>query len=323
MMTTKRHILNATVIAATAAALASCEHKELCYDHVHNAPVNVVFDWTNAPDASPAGMNLYFYPVEGGEPIRFGLSGRDGGRIDIPDGTYDVVAVNTDSETALFRGTDSFASFEIYTREASVLEGLGLMTTSRGPMAAGTEDETVSLAPDLIYNGKLATVEIPYTREPVTITIPVDEAVSNYTFDIINVDNLKYVSSMSASLSGMSGSYLAGQDVCTPGAHTVPFGAAANSETTISGQFYTFGHCPDADKTASGRKHIFVLYVVQSDGKQVYYTFDVTDQVHGAKDPDNVHILIDGLSLPKPIVNGSGMHPSVDGWENEDVDITM
>lgn len=33
--------------------LASCRHKELCYDHPHGMEVNVVFDWSEAPDATP------------------------------------------------------------------------------------------------------------------------------------------------------------------------------------------------------------------------------------------------------------------------------
>lgn len=31
-----------------ALAVASCEHKDLCYDHSHTIDVEVVFDWRNA-----------------------------------------------------------------------------------------------------------------------------------------------------------------------------------------------------------------------------------------------------------------------------------
>ena len=43
----------------------SCEHKELCYYHPHAAKVRVEFDWRDAPQADPAGMCVYFYPIEG------------------------------------------------------------------------------------------------------------------------------------------------------------------------------------------------------------------------------------------------------------------
>lgn len=35
------------------AALISCQHKELCYDHSHVVEVKVNFDWSECPDAAP------------------------------------------------------------------------------------------------------------------------------------------------------------------------------------------------------------------------------------------------------------------------------
>lgn len=36
----------------------ACEHKDLCYDHSHTTQLEVVFDWTEAPDADPATLPL-------------------------------------------------------------------------------------------------------------------------------------------------------------------------------------------------------------------------------------------------------------------------
>lgn len=47
--------------------LTACEHKDLCYDHSHTTQLEVVFDWTEAPDANPATMSLYLYPEDGSE----------------------------------------------------------------------------------------------------------------------------------------------------------------------------------------------------------------------------------------------------------------
>lgn len=47
---------------AAALMLAACQHKELCYDHSHVVSLNVVFDWSEAPDATPASMSLYLFP---------------------------------------------------------------------------------------------------------------------------------------------------------------------------------------------------------------------------------------------------------------------
>ena len=40
----------------------SCEHKDLCYDHSHTTKIQVIFDWKNAPDATPETMRLYLFP---------------------------------------------------------------------------------------------------------------------------------------------------------------------------------------------------------------------------------------------------------------------
>lgn len=65
------------------------------------------------------------------------------------------------------------------------------------------------------------------------------------------------------------------------------------------------------------------IYAVLADESKWYYTYDVTDQIHSAPDQRNVHIVLDGLPLPKPIVNGGGFQPSVDEWQSVDVDIEM
>ena len=49
-----------------ALAVASCEHKDLCYDHSHTIDVEVVFDWRNASEAAPESMSLYLFPTNGG-----------------------------------------------------------------------------------------------------------------------------------------------------------------------------------------------------------------------------------------------------------------
>lgn len=53
--------------------LASCEHKELCYDHSHTVDVRVVLDWKNAVEASPSSMRLYLFPQDGGMSFHTGL----------------------------------------------------------------------------------------------------------------------------------------------------------------------------------------------------------------------------------------------------------
>lgn len=41
------------LIIAALALLSSCIHKELCFQHPHVIPLEIQFDWKDAPDASP------------------------------------------------------------------------------------------------------------------------------------------------------------------------------------------------------------------------------------------------------------------------------
>ena len=49
--------------------------------------------------------------------------------------------------------------------------------------------------------------------------------------------------------------------------------------------------------------------------------FDVTEQVHSAPDKRHVHLIIDGLELPKPIGGDDNFEASADDWYeiNEDI----
>ena len=102
--------------------LFSCEHKDLCYHHPHVAVVKLEFDWKNAPQANPEGMCVFFYPEEGGEPVRFDFTGKTGGEIDIKVGRYKVLCYNNDTEAVQFRGMEDFNAHEGYTRNGNVFE---------------------------------------------------------------------------------------------------------------------------------------------------------------------------------------------------------
>ena len=102
---------------------------------------------------------------------------------------------------------------------------------------------------------------------------------------------------------------------------TIPFDAVTGKDkdgekTVITGGLLTFGH-------KTGNNHTLTVYAVLADGSKWYYTYDVTDQIHSAPDPRNVHIVLDGLPLPKPIVNGGGFQPEVEDWQTVPIDIEM
>lgn len=305
-----------------ALAVASCEHKDLCYDHSHTVDAAVAFDWRNAPDASPESMSLYLFPTGGGKALRYEFTDCRGGTIRVPVGSYEALCLNSDTENIDYRNTGQRTSFEVTTRTTPLLgslSGLGVRSES-APRPEGTESERVVLSPDMLWSDRAEKVVLAQSSAPQTITLYPQQSVSSYTVEIRNAENLKYVSGLSGSLSSMAESLYPGvgcDATCETGA-TIPFETVMTADkTAVTGSLLAFG-CPSTRKS-----HTLTVYAVLSDESKWYYTYDVTDQIHSAPDQRNVHIVLDGLPLPKPIVNGGGFQPDVDEWQSEEIEIPM
>jgi len=324
---------------------SSCEHKELCYQYPHVKTIRVAFDWRDAPDASPRGMCVYFYPTGGGGGQRFDFKGMTGGEVDLRVGTYRVMCYNNDTEAVLFHNTDDFDVHGAYTREGNVLEPIYGNGANYAPRAEGTEDERVVIAPDMMWGCTVAEVEVTDAgvsyvcvsgcgrgaqddrtadSTELVFTLYPHELVCTYTYEVRNVKNLKHATQMCGSLSGMAPSLRFGDESVGTECVTIPFEAVSDGVSRITGKFYTFGH-----HEGNTAPHRMTFYVVMDDGKKYAYgtdageRFNVTGQVHTASDPKHVHIIIDGLDLPQPIENGSGFDVSVDDWGVVEENIVM
>lgn len=304
------------------AVLSACNHKELCYVHPHEVTLRLEYDWTDAPEANPAGMCAFFYHEDANvAPVRFDFRGTEGGEIALIPGRYRVLSYNNDTEVVKLGNTHDFDSHYAYTREGNILEpiyGNGMSLPNR---TEGAEDERVMITPDMLWGTNEVDIVVTGSESQV-ITLHPQDLLCHYSYEVRNVKNMKHVSQMSAALSGMSPSMiLVGEGLHTEPV-TLPFGAVRNGDSGIKGEFLTFGHHEDVDKP-----HRMSFYMVMDDGSKFSFTkgsnLDVTDQVHSAPNRKRVHIIIDGLDLPTPIENGSGFKPEVDDWDDVQQDIQM
>lgn len=316
----KREVLS-MMYALAAFIFASCEHKDLCYNHLHTGTVNVIFDWKNAPEANPEGMCVFFYPLEGGSPQRFDFRGKTGGQIKVEVGTYRILCYNNDTEAVLFRNTSSFDTHEGFTRNGSIFESIYGNSAHTAPRAEGAEDERVLICPDMMWGCNAIDVEV--TEAGIDFICVPTELICTYTYEIRNVKNLEHATQMCGSLSGMSSSMRLVTEELGTECVTLPFEATSDGVSTITGKFYTFGHHPE-----NAAAHRMLLYVWMDDGSKYYYgrnsdKFNVTQQIHAVPDKRRVHIIIDGLDLPQPIEGDGGFDPSVDDWTDVEQDIIM
>ena len=311
-----------------ALGLSSCQYKELCYDHSHVVSLKVLYDWSGVPTlAAPEGMSLYFYKdfARSAFPEQYDLPGMYGGSIRIEWGSYQALSVNYDTESILYRGMESIGTVEAYTRNSSIEEGTKIATRATMPAAKGTEDQKVTLEPDMLYAGTSDGFSLEMGEQGAEKTVKMSQRVVHFTIYLNNVPNLQYSGQFGGTLSGLSGGVNLMSGKLTDEHVSIAFPVTRVDDTTLRADFNSFGHCPH-EEDGEFEQHIFTLYAVLADGSKWYYSEDVTDQMHdSAQNPHDheVHIHLDNPPVPKPIVNGSGFKPDVGEWVSVDINVGM
>lgn len=315
-------VLQWIVGLAVCLGLPSCTHKELCFKHFHPANLRLEFDWSEVPEADPAGMAVFFYPVGCDEEMRrIDFTGRDGGEIELPCGVYHVICYNNDSETVMALNHDDHGSHTLCTRQGDLFEPVGLRAGSRGvPLAPGTENQPVYMCPDEMVGVSHTDIEV--TPDTKVITLHPRELTCVYTYEIRNIKNLKGAIQVSLSLSGMASHLTVHGERLSDRSVTIPFGGTIADEKTITGRFVTFGHHAD-----NPDDHRMMLYVWMPDGRKYAFgseddKMNVTDQVENAPNQRRVHLIVDGLEVPSQNVDDC-FDPTTDDWETVNYDIPM
>ncbi len=304
------------------------DQQDLCMDHeAHDRqPVNVVFDWSDYPDAAPSSMSLFLFPDDGRRSLRYEFPDREGGRIMVPPGTYTAIAINSETNGAKARNTEYLETFEIWLRDAfdtqtftSGYFGVSPIMDYLSRAPEGDEERLASITDPMWrarYDGLRVTI---YDTGVQTLEMHLDDAVCHYTVEIRNVTNLKRYGSMSGTLSGAAGSMFVHDGSVSGEAVTIPFDFEYVDDTTIRGQLLTIGHCgygrARSDEAQKERKHHIAVFAALNDGTVWSKSHDVTAQIHESP-TGNCEIIIDGLDLPENIQENTsgGMAPTIDEW---------
>lgn len=330
-------------IAICSFFLTSCDHKDLCYEQKHTTRIKVEYDWSNAPEASPAGMCVFFYSKDReGEYHRFDFKGTEGGYVELPAGKYTLISYNNDTEAVQFSSTGSYTGHTAFTRTGDILEPM----YGNGVTSSATEanDERVVITPDGLWGCASDEVEIfehgdSYTigkygdcdectratdenGDQIVTLYPADK-LCHYSYEVRNVKNIRHISRISGAISGMSGAMNLATDSLDTERVTLPVpGQTDTASDKVTGSFLTFGHHGTGEAA-----HRMTFFVVMDDGGKYSFkdspNLDVTLQVDTAADRRHVHIIIDGLDIPSPMTGDGEFHPSVDDWGVIDEDIRI
>ena len=305
-----------------------CAHKDLNDDAPTTIAENVeiVFDWSKAPDSKASSMALYLYS-ESHEMMNYWFKNSNGGVIRSYGGKHTAIChSNDDAYLHIVRNQHTHSEMEIFTDNTSMLTGQGISTRSI-PRAPGTEQEPLRATPSLLYGTQQSNLNIRVSALTQTITFYPEELVCHYSVDFVDVENLQSADiRIDATISSLAGSYFPGRMVPSSEAVSHTFTLTPDNEMkSLHAQFYTFGVPPGEE-----RPHMLCLYVALKNKTGNFYTFDVTDQVNKAPDPHNVNIKIYGLKLPElpedppddPPAQG-GVSIEIDSWNTIHYDLKV
>ena len=305
--------------------LVSCKYKDLYYEQDDWADVTVGFDWQQAQHIEPEGMTVLFYREQLGSttPERYDYPGKQGGKARLRPGEWKAVGYNYDTETILYQGMESAATLEAYTRQSTISEGTRIPTRDM-PRAQSTEDQPVILEPDALCGGASSTFPLTMGQGQ-HVTITPQMRTKDVVITITNVPNLQYCTDYGGALSGLAPSVLVTSGILGEGCVTEAFSGRAIDAITLEFRFRIFGHCPESEQGILN-PHLLTIYIILADGSKWYYVVDVSNQMHGSghgSGDEEIDIEVNGLPVPKPIVNGSGFQPTIDSWQGVEINVDM
>ena len=189
-------------------------------------------------------------------------------------------------------------------------------------MAPGAEDEQLLICPDPMTGTSISNVSLE--SNDVTLTLQPRRLTCTYRYEITDVTNIGRVTSMFASISGMTSSLL----LCdgNPGSEcaTLVSEAVSDGMSRITGEFVIFRH----DNGCNASHHL-MLYVWTDDGKLHCLggsdtRFDMTEKLHQSGESGSVTLTVNGLEIPQSHdPEGTGYTPDIDDWPIVDTDIDI
>lgn len=320
--------LTTAITVSLIGVLTSCVHRDIEYELTGAVYLDVVFDWSNEPEANPETMSLYLFPTDGKETQRYEFIGREGGTIRVLPGTYDVICLNSDVLDINFNGTDLHSSFELTTNPLNslVFDPLNSVRSFELPRAPGAENEPLSGQPPLMWASSVTTFELFDHKDSKRrsgnqeLRLYPDRIVDTYVVTIKKITNIDLVNSISATISGMSSGYLPGSGTPNSSLVTLPVALSVNREQAAAeGSFLTFGHCPNSQK-----KHKLMVYVIRNDRSKYFFEFDVSELAHYPPDENNVHhIDVELLDVPSSGSGNISGNPTVSDWHTVNINLNM
>lgn len=308
-----RNTLTASIALILWLVATSCSHKQIECPALSTG-INIRFEWENASNADVDGMTLFFYPVDGHSRIwRFDIAGRDGGRVEIPVGSYMMIACNNDLPGAAIEGTQS----------ASVIHSSPTRRLENGVYAST----------GMLYGGVVSRIDVTVCGvryitpdgmvkncgKGLVRCLP-DSLSTHYTVAFRHVKGLESVRSVSVMIGPVASELFLGSGL-SGGVDSrlyLPMTLDVRQNELV-GSGCAFG---TADRATSAQS--LWVRIEKTDGKIVSGKIEISPENLNIRSPHNVFISIDGLVIPsggQSPGDVGGIDAEVDGWSVVEIDL--
>ena len=273
----------------------------------------------------PERVRACFYDVTDHTMVQEIFLPPEGGFVEIPAGTYDLIVYGLGTTVTRIDGENSRAGARAYTSETNTR----VKVSSRAGTAADGSavettiiDQAVINEPDHLFVGRREAIVVPVRSEidkTVVIECELTSLVESYSFELRNVVGAERIDKAEIYITGQSPSRYLWDGRRPNRVAAIWFQGEINEKKGhIYTVFNTFGKYPGM------QNFVFLnVRVADTSGNLYQWEFDVTDQFDN---PDNVHheIIIDEVvEIPDPGSGGGTLSPVVNDWQIVEIPITV
>lgn len=254
----------------------------------------------------PEGARAIFYPTGGGTPLVYNISA-SGEKVSVPEGTYNVVLFNNDTEYVKLYETNT----------ESTLEARTTTVVKSGEMKSFPSQNIVNM-PDEFYSYKIDNFQVTSGSTPDVLKATPAARVKTFKVKVVvgGTGGMSCVSSATGYISTVYGSYFPGTETYPTTGSAIYFSFDNKQSTYMEGTVRTFGV-----NTSGGNTQMFKIVLTLTDGSTATYECDISSQLSVDLSSGEVVVLIP-TTINVSAGNPSGFTVTVNSWgDSSDVDI--
>ena len=257
----------------------------------------------------PDRLRVLFYDVNTHEYVTEEFLPPQGGFVNVPAGTYDILVYGLGTEVTRVSGSETRAGTYAVT---SYVGTKVKVRTKAGPGIEGQTEFPVIYEPDHVFVGRASNVVVPVRSElddTIVIEMDLSTLLDTYTLEVLNVFNAEAIQSMTVYITGHAPSRYLWDKRFPKSPSAIMFEAMPDVEDgCIRTAFNTFGKFPEESN------EVFLnVQITDVEGGRFQWVYDVTDQFDNPDNTGHRIVITDVMEIPDG--GTGGFAPDVNDWD--------